>query len=412
MGELLRTWWPVLLLVYIPPLATTLMRIAITHAFRRLDESHADDLPQTAGEWLAAEIARLGLGGRVRTMVTDEKAKLSLDAYHPFQGVIQLSSDTHFKRDPMHWAIAAHELGHARFKLGWPVLGRLMIVALYLKHATIATALAMVVGNIAFALPHVTDVAFLLLAIGAVLHLFVLLDEIVASVYAMQSLQRSPVFAWSHLRSARLMLVLAFSTYLVGFLARTLLLTQWHLVEQLTSAPIVPPTTQLTGLGIALAVVTSIILVTHGLTRVVTVSIRVSERFAAFAELVAMFFRPALVVFVLLVYNARSDETYAYLVMAALLYAQGVFLLVLMLPMAFVDTFVLGRFTRRLVIDPTHRTSEFLRDHTRGARQRVQGNSALADLLANAQTAPHAVHRVAQLLHLSHIPLVVAFWLS
>jgi hypothetical protein len=81
--ELLRTWWPVLLFVYVHSLATTVMRIAITRSLRRLDESHPDDMPLTAGEWLARELERLGLFWRVRTVVTDDSAKLSLDAGPP-----------------------------------------------------------------------------------------------------------------------------------------------------------------------------------------------------------------------------------------------------------------------------------------------------------------------------------------
>jgi len=68
--DVLRTWWPVLLLVYVPSLVKTVMRIAFTRSLRRLDESHPDDMPLTAGEWLAREIGRLGLHGRVRRSST------------------------------------------------------------------------------------------------------------------------------------------------------------------------------------------------------------------------------------------------------------------------------------------------------------------------------------------------------
>jgi Zn-dependent membrane protease YugP len=408
--DLLRTYWPVLVLIYVPALASTLVRVVVTRAMRRLDRSHADDLPNTAGEWLGREIDRLGLGPRVRTLVTDKAAKLSLDGYHPIPGVIQLSAETHFKRDPMHWAIAAHELGHARFRIAWPVLGRIIIAALAINRLLVALAAALALGNIAFALPGVTNLAFLLFAAAAALHLFVLLDECVASLLAMQSLRASSDVSWSHLRSARRMLTLAFSTYVVSFLARTLLLAAWPLVEQLTSEPI-RGAAELTALGfVAAAATTAVIvldLVLHGIALVG----RLPARVVGIGAIVALVGKLALAGFVLLVWNHRADPAYAGTVMLALVPVQNMFVLMLTIPMFLVDIFLIGRIARRFAVDPTHRTSELTRDLDGGREQRKSGNRALDSLIAGSQTAVPVEHALLELLRFAHVPLLVAFWL-
>lgn len=412
MIDLLRTWWPVALLLYVPSLVTTVTRIALTRSLRRLDKRHPDDLPLTAGEWLASELERLGLHRRVRTMVTDQDAKLSIDGYHPFQGVIQLSAETHFKRDPMHWAIAAHELGHARFHTGWPVLGRFMIAMLYVKRVSIAVAVALVIGNVAFALPHVTNIALWLFVMCVALHLFVLLDEIVASVLAMQSLRASPMFAWSHMRSARRMLTLAFSTYLVGFLARMLLLAQWPLVEQLTRDALVPPVMSLTTLGLVLAALLSAVLVIGVLAPIVARIVKLPDRVLGIGTVATAFAKPATFLLLLLLWNVGSSAHHAHWVMLALVPVQSMFVGVLMLPMNLVDIFVVDRLAKRWIVDITHRTSEFWRDHEAGRAQRKVGNVLIRDLLAKMQTSPPLEYRVVRVLQLSFLPLLIAFWLS
>jgi Zn-dependent membrane protease YugP len=410
--ELLRTWWPVLLLVYVPSLVRTVMRIAITRSLRRLDESHPDDMPLTAGEWLAREIGRLGLQWRVRTVVTDDDAKLSLDAYHPFQGVIQLSAETHFKRDPMHWAIAAHELGHARFHITWPRLGRVTIAALFIKRTLIATAVALVIGNVAFAQPHITDVALVLFATCVPLHGFVLGDELIASMYAMDMLRATPGFGPSHVRSARRMLGLAFLTYAVGFLSRALLLMQWPLVVELTRDPMVPPVATLTTFGTVLAAALSIVLVVAALTRVLAKLVRLPDRVLTVGAIAILVAKPALFALLLLVWNTHADPHFAWWVMLALLPVQGYFVLALMMPMLLVDVFVLDQFTKKWIVDITHRTTQLLRDYEAGKTQRKVGNLAIAELLEKAQTSPPLEHRLLQVLHLSYIPLLIAVWLA
>jgi hypothetical protein len=79
--------------------------------------------------------------------------------------------------------------------------------------------------------------------------------------------------------------------------------------------------------------------------------------------------------------------------------------------MILVDVFVLERFTRRWVVDITHRTTQLLRDYEAGKAQRRVGNVAIAELIERAQTSPPLEHRLLQVLHLIHIPLLIAVWL-
>jgi Zn-dependent membrane protease YugP len=410
--DLLRTWWPVLLLVYVPSLAGTVMRIAITRSLRRLDESHPDDLPLTAGEWLAREIDRLGLAWRVRTVVTDDDAKRSLDAYYPLHGVIQLSAETHFKRHPMHWAIAAHELGHARFHLIWPRLGRMMIAARFVKRTFIVTAVGLVIGNVAFALPHVTDAALVVFAACVALHGFVLGNELIASMCAMGMLRATPGFGPSHVRSARRMLALAFSTYAVDFLSRGLLLLQWPLVVALTRDAMVPPVAALTAFGTVVAAALSIVLAVAALARVIPRLVRLPDRVLMVGAVATLLARPALVALLLLVWNTHADPSFAWWVILALIPVQGYFVAALILPMVVVDVLLLHRFTRKWAVDITHRTAQLLRDYEAGKAQRKVGNRAIAELLARAQMSPPLEHRLLQVLHLSYLPLLIAIWLA
>jgi Zn-dependent membrane protease YugP len=410
-GELIRTWWPVLLLVWLPGAIQTVMSAIITRAFRRLDESHPDDLPLTAGEWLQREIHRLGLGGRLSHIVTDAAGMASLDAYHPEHGVIQLTADTHFKRDPMHWAIAAHELGHARFKVALPVFGRFIVAMVYVKRGLVAVALALVFGNALFALPHVTDLALHLFQAALALQLLVLLDESIASTLALRSLRASPEVRPSHMRSARTVLALAFSTYAIGFATRAAMLTQWHHVVDHTKVPAVPPLYHPTTLGMVLAGIATVMATLYALNRIYLAFRRdgtVPKREAAHSFM----FQCALLLFVYLVWNHRADVQWARYVMAAIVPISGWFIAVLSLPGAIFDLVLFDRIAKKFVVDPTDRTKELRRDHEAGKDQRYAGNVAFTKLIERSDAVPRFERRVRELCRLCYVPLVIAFWLS
>ena len=128
---------------------------------------------------------------------------------------------------------------------------------------------------------------------------------------------------------------------------------------------------------------------------------------------ITMILRKAAVIgLVLLVWNMRGDAHYAYWVMLALIPVQGVLVFVLMLPMLIVDLLVFDRFTRKLVVDITHRTSEFGRDHAAGKAQRMVGNVLIKDLIDKTEMSPPLEWKVVKVLHYSWLPLLIAFWFA
>lgn len=411
MIDLWRTWWPVILLMYVPNLVQSVMMIVVTRGFRGIDESHPDDLPQTAGDWVVGEIARLGFAEQIHVITTDPATHQARDAYHVKHATIQLSPETYFKRDPMHWAIAAHELGHAQFRIKMPLIGELLIAFRIVSSFVVAVGIALALCNTVFALPGVTELAFKLLVAGALMHLGVLIDEAVASLLAMRSLGASNHYAFTHLRSARKVLALAYSTYLVSFITAVLLLTQWWRLAELSLTPAVPPTAALTTLGTIAAIIMSAYVALYCLTRAVAVvsPLRMAEK-----PLLKVTFEAALVVFVLLVWNARADADYAYRVILAVIPISGWFLAVFMLPTAVVGAFLQG-YLKRWRVDPTERTEEFRRDHSaaEGMVARKRGTQALTALIERSHDVyPKYGLRMVALLRLTPVPLLIAYWLG
>jgi hypothetical protein len=402
----LSAWWPVCVLVYVPNLVRTAAMILFMRGARRLDVANPDDLPHTAGEWLELEIIRLGLVGKVRAIVTDEDAKISIDAFHPLHRTIQLTSNTHFKRDAVQWAIAAHELGHARFWLGWPVVARAIIGSRFVRELLVALGLGVAYGNVLYALPGATAFAFWCLAAAAALQIMQLVDEGVASILAMRSLRASTALGPHHLRAARGALVLAFMTYALAALAYASLLTQWRLIERLTAVPLVPPTATLTPLGLVAAACATIVLAAFAVV-CVTTAVR---RHAAMPGAFVVAWQIALAGFIWLVWNHSADPTYARFAMLAIAQVVGLVIVALVMPMAVLDAVLLRRVTKRLAVDFTHETDELRRDRRVGYRLMREGNAAFAKLIERGRMPPMLEHRLRLIAWLSYVPLVIAFW--
>jgi Zn-dependent membrane protease YugP len=399
-------WWWIAILLYVPKLAHSVAMIAYMRGAYRLDAAIPDDLPYTAGEWLAREIDRLGLEGRVRAIVSDGVRR---NAFHARSSVIQLHADTHFKRDAVQWATAAHELGHAQFWLryprlaGWLHRGEIACYVLAIAGAGIA------IGNALFALPGATQLAHELLVAAAILQLSRLGTEAHASILGQRSLRASPLLGSHHLRSSRGAMMLAFGTYFAVAASRLLLLTQWHLVERITAIPRVPPLASLTTFGFVVAAVLTLVLAVVVAAHVL--ALIASRRDAAalqLANLVAIVRVVAVAGFGYLVWNCRADATYGYFVMAAATQAVGVIVGVLGLPLAVVDRLVVAPIVNRaLETGGVHRTRELERDRFAGRRLVDDGNTAAKELATVAVTS-----RVWVLAQLAFVPLVVAFWVS
>jgi Zn-dependent membrane protease YugP len=402
----LSNWWWIAVLLYLPSVAHSLATIAYMRGAHRLDAAIPDDLPYTAGEWLEREIDRLGLSGRVRSIVSDGARR---NAFHPRSSVIQLHVDTHFKRDAVQWATAAHELGHAQFWLGHPRLAAWLHrgeVACFV-FATAGAGIA--IGNALFALPGVTQLAFRLLAAAAVLQLARLGTEAHASILGMRSLRASPLLASHHLHSSRGAMMLAFGTYFSAAAARALLLTQWRLVERISAMPHVPPLASLTSFGLVIAIVLTVVLAAVVVAHVAVLIMSIKARaMIELLNLIGVVRAVAVAGFIYLVWNHRADTTYAYFVMLAATQAIGVVTGVLALPLAIVDRLAVAPMLKRaLALGGVHQTVELERDRRAGRMAVEDGNKAVKQLYASAASS-----RIWAIAQLAFVPLVIAFWTS
>jgi hypothetical protein len=181
---------------------------------------------------------------------------------------------------------------------------------------------------------------------------------------------------------------------------------------ELTRDPMVPPLAALTVVGTVLAAVLSVVLAVAALVRVIPRFVRLPDRVLMVCGFSMLLAKPAQFAFLLLVWNTHADPSFAWWVMLALIPVQGYFVLALVLPMSLLDAFVLHRFTKKWVVDITHRTAQLRRDYEAGKAQRKVGNLAIAERLDRAQTWPPLEHRLLQVLHLSSVPLLIAFWLA
>ena len=179
---------PLFLLLHLPWIANRVANILYARTQSRLDHETPDTLPETAGQWLERKLVALGLD--VRSIVTNDRAKASRNAFHPTDQMIQLTEEVYFKRDPAYWAIAVHELGHARFRIRRPRRWSLYVAIGRLKSFLVSLGLSLGLGNMLYGIAHVTDVAFVLLAVALALHVVKIGNEMVASAFAFEALEQ------------------------------------------------------------------------------------------------------------------------------------------------------------------------------------------------------------------------------
>lgn len=398
----LLTWCLVALLLHVPPLAN-----AFTVALARRVKSHhdwdiPDDLPQTAGQWL-----RDRLHASHGAIVTDARARISTDGFHPELGLVQLTDETHFKSDPVYWAIAGHELGHAELHRRHWWFGALAVLARRLKPIVGFLGIGIVVGNLLYGLPGALALAYALLFVGVLLHSFDLVDEAWASYLAYGELRWSADLSPRHLRAVRAVLRTSFLTYLVTYAAHAFLLTQWHVVESITGGGYLGEAAQLTTLGWVAVAVASVVCVAH-LVWVIRDVVRPGAG-ATHGALVQLPWKIALIVLVALAWNLRVDPTWAWCVILAAVPAAGLFVLVAGLPMLPVSLglHALARRWHGRGLDPT---SRYRKDRRAGRRAIEDGNRSLQRLLDAHPTS--RIARVLGLVRLAYVPLLVVLWLA
>jgi Zn-dependent membrane protease YugP len=375
--ELLLAYWPVLLLLYAPRLAQLISVVIAERTQSTLDHRIPDEMPKTAGEWLERELLRLRIG--VRAVVTDQHT----DAYRPRDKIIQLRDTTSFKADPVYWATAAHELGHAHNRVRFPLVGALRTLSVLLTIPLLAAGVALVAGHVLYAIPVAGTLAFACFAIAAALPVFVLVDEALASIYAYRRLR---VEGAAHVRPIRAVLVTAFATYFVTHASYALLLTQWSLLETLAH-PVQHAT--LTTLGWIFAVVLA------------------AASAAAFVLKDGALRWVPITLLVLLVWDV-VDPAYAWCVIAALAASWRVWYRVAHLPAALPYGLV-AMFAKRFEGPGVEQTTRFLVKRDLGRRAIESGNAMIEHLRARWRDSTW--HHVASWTRLGYLPLLVVIWL-
>lgn len=406
---ILVTWWPVFVLLYVPHLAQVLVTTIARRTEGKLDHQIPDELPVTAGEWLAGRLASLGYP--IAAIVTDQQS----DAYRPGDKLIQLSEETHFKADPVYWAMAAHELGHARIRAELLIIGHLRTAAGWIGFVVVAAGVGLAFGRVLYALPGSGELAFGCFAIAAGLRIFVLVDEALASVLAYRELQANDAIDFVHLRAIRRWLVTAFATYFVTYAAYALLLRYWPLVEALAGDH-GARASGLTSLGWTVATVVSI-------GCVVSIVAQLMHMFAPSEVAEALDHRgwwplvvgiartSSIVVLLWLTWDHRVDVTYAWCAILAFSASASTWLRIMHLPLL-IPHVVFALFMVRFEGPGVDRTSRYMRARQQGAHLVRAGNQRLARIAESQTEHPSWPARLTALGKLGYVPLLVAFWLA
>jgi len=388
---LLQLLWPVLVLLHLPAVLNTIAvvmfrRIAHTH-----DWEHADDLPQTAGDWLRDRAAVYGL----RVIVTDEPEQA--DAYHHDRRVIHLSPKTHFKSDAVFWAIAAHELGHARIYAVHPLLGSLGRVAGWLKQYFLLFGTGLAFGSVLYARPRL-DLAFAVFASSLVLYVIDAIEEAYASYLAHRELRASAHLTPVLLRVVRRTLLAALGTYLSVVVAGVVLLSQWSIVEKIAGDGWLGEIGALTTVGWVVVIALCVLGLAHAF---------VQLRVPVALPLVGLVWRVLLVILIVLVWDLSATSAWAWCVILAIIAAQRLIVGLLMLP-GIIPLLVAMTWLRKLSGPGHHASAEYSASHAAGKPLIRTGNRALLEILETRVRNPSLVSRVYALTRLFYLPLIVA----
>jgi len=401
---MLATWSPVLLLLYAPWLVRELTGLLARHGNDRLDRAIPDELPMTAGEWLVDRIAQLRYP--VAALVTDRRE----DAYRPRDGVIQLHAQTFFKADPVYWAAAAHELGHARLHAEFPLAMVVRRTADWLRAGLVAAGVGLTIGRVLYALPAAGALAFGCFALAAISAVFTLIDEAAASVIAYRELRASAALTAAHRRAIVHMLVVWFATYALSYGSYALLLRYWPLIDALAGGHAVAAS-PLTGLARAAAMVATV-----GCAGAMVLQLTWMLSPRAHRKAFAGTWGPILgwassVVVVWLAWDHRVDAGYAWCAILAFATSARTWLAVIDLLLA-----IPRRLTRYVLSScQSHgpeRSERYLDASKQGQALVRGGNAWLTRLDEQAHNEPPWLARLSALTALGYLPLVVALWLG
>jgi len=391
----LQLLWPVLVLVHLPTILNTIAvvvyrRIAHTH-----DWEHADDLPQTAGDWLRDRAAVLGL----RVLVTDQNQS---DAFHYDRRVIHLSPETHFKSDAVFWAIAAHELGHARTYSELPLIAAFSRVAMWMKHLFLYVGTGLAIGNVLYMRPRGLDLAFALLAGSLVLRALEAIEEAYASYLAHGELRATGRLTPERLRVVRRVLLAALGTYVSTVIGGAILLSQWSIVERIAGDGWLGELGALTTLGWIVVIALCVLGLGYAYLNVARIKGLTETR-----NLFGLVWRLLSVILIALVWDLSGTTTWAWCVILAVISAQRVVVALLMMPGS-IPVMAFASVVRKLSGPGHHPSNEYAASHAAGKPLISDGNRALREIFENRAQNPTPQSRLFDLIALFYLPLIVA----
>lgn len=406
MFAILQLWWPVLVLLHLPLVVNT---IAVT-LFKRISHAHdwelPDDLPQTAGDWLRDRAVVHGL----RVVVTDDEHQS--DGFHPEHRVIFLGAVTHFKSDPVYWAIAAHELGHARIHAEYPLLAALSRVSMWMKPVFLFLGSTIAIGNVLYARPRGLELAFAFLAGALALRILELFEEAYASRIAYRELQTSGHLGRPHLRAVRRSLIAALGTYVSTAAAGAFLLSQWSIVERITGDGWFGELGELTVLGRIAVIMICALGVAYAVFHVVAVRTRARLRAqlgkaGLVEDLSGLVWRVLLAVLLALVWNLQGTATWAWCVILAFILLQRLIVGLLMLPLLYPMTKI-AKWISGMSGPGHHESDELAASRAAGKPLIEEGKRAVLEMTEYRMKNPTPSQRVNDVLQLAYLPLIVA----
>jgi Zn-dependent membrane protease YugP len=215
-----------------------------------VDWRHPDTLPLTAGAWLREQIARFGLPVRV---LPQPQPKSARSYFSSARGAIVLAQLVFYKPDPGAWAIAAHELGHARVHQRLPRLAALLLAMRRWPSVLTAASIILVGVNLLYGSPVVNGCALGLLVAALALVLAEILDEALASRDALRLLDEDGRLDGGARRSARFAMGAALATYAAAAIGTAGAIASFGWVRAIVEARRFAPGAPLDFFGMSLA---------------------------------------------------------------------------------------------------------------------------------------------------------------
>lgn len=174
-----------------------------------LDRLLDDDLPESTASWLRRLLGRCGLEGRVDVVTGPTSAA----AFFPGPDLIVCDPRTYKKRDPFFWAIGAHELAHALVHTRVALLGRPLFAIRAGRRVLGSLVRGLIVANIVFGNPALGELVHGGIGVMVIAGLFVVLEELIASVVGLIILWRHGDVGARGILGACVGLLVALATY-------------------------------------------------------------------------------------------------------------------------------------------------------------------------------------------------------